>query len=71
MKNLLTFLDGKKAMIGGILHAVNAYLAASGVIELNLSALIATIILLLTGIGIGATNSVLGARNYLGERVKD
>jgi hypothetical protein len=68
--SLLTWLDGRKALIGTCLGAINAYLMATGVFTPELGSLIATLIVVLTGVGISATNSVLGRRNKFGERTK-
>lgn len=62
MKELLTFLDGKKAVISGILHALNVYLLAMKVIDTNTSVFIATVVALLTGVAVERTGVVLGAK---------
>jgi hypothetical protein len=63
MYKLLKLLDGKKALIGGVLNAVNCYLAAAGTIDQNLAALLSTIIMILTGAGVLATNRMLGNKH--------
>jgi hypothetical protein len=60
MEKFLKLLDGKKAVIGTALGAVNVYLIATGVFTPELGALIATLIFILTGVGVQQTNKVLG-----------
>jgi len=62
MKELLRFLDGRKAVIGTVLMAINTYLLSAGYIDNGLASLIATIIAVLTGAGVIATDRVLGAK---------
>lgn len=58
---VLQFLDGKKAVILGCCSAVLSYLVAGQLIDANLGALLQTIISLLTGGAVIATNK-LGAK---------
>lgn len=60
MRDILIWLDGKKAIIGGALNAVNTYLITAGVYSPELGALIASLILILTGVGIYQTDKALG-----------
>lgn len=62
MEKFLKFLDGKKAMIMGISNAINAYLVAAAVITPEMGALISSILVVLGGGAIVATNQVLGAK---------
>lgn len=63
MEKVLTFLDGKKAIIGGAINVLNAYFVASGVYDSNVGTMIAGLVLILTGVGVQATNNVLGKAN--------
>ena len=69
MDNILLFLDGKKAVIGTALGAINAYLMATGVYDTNLGALIASLILILTGVGVGITKSAIANNTELGTAI--
>ena len=60
LEKFLKLLDGKKAIIGSALNAINAYLVATTVYTPALGALVATLILILTGVGVPATNAILG-----------
>jgi hypothetical protein len=65
MEKLLTFLDGKKSVILAIIAAILSYMVASNVISASLGALFQTIISLLAGGAVYATNDLNGA-NKLG-----
>jgi hypothetical protein len=60
MEKVLSLLDGKKAIIGTVLMAINTYLITSGVIDGSLGNLLATIVAILTGVGVASTNQILG-----------
>jgi hypothetical protein len=62
LQSVLEFLDGKKATIGTGLLALNAILIAMGAYSAEVGAALATLVFVLTGIGVAATNSVLGSR---------
>ena len=62
MYNFLTWLDGKKAIISGIANALNTYALAAGLIDSNLAVFIASVIGILTGTAVVATNNVLGSK---------
>ena len=65
MDRLLTFLDGKKLIIGQIISTVIAFLVARSILSPDWGALIQSILAIL---GIGAvyqTNKTLGRRNRL------
>jgi hypothetical protein len=62
LEAFLTLLDGRKAVIGTCLMAINTYLMATGVFTPELGSLIATLIAVLTGVGVVASNRTLGAR---------
>lgn len=65
MEKVLNFLDGKKAIILAICGAILSYLVAGDVITPNLGALIQTILSILGGGAVYATNDLNGA-NKLG-----
>jgi hypothetical protein len=65
LNDILTFLDGKKAIIFGIASAVLSYLVAGSIIDKELGALIQTILTLLSGGAVYATNQVLGSRRRI------
>jgi hypothetical protein len=60
---ILVWLDGKKAIIGGLINAITVYLLGAGVISQELGALVTSLVLILTGVAIQQTNKILGARN--------
>jgi len=60
MEQVLTYLDGKKAIIFGIVNAVNTYLVTAAVYSPEVGSLVATIVALLSGGAVYATNHVLG-----------
>ena len=68
--SIIYWLDGKKALIGSVLNAINAYLISAGVIDANLGGLIATIILILTGAGVIVTNNAVKNNTDLGIAIK-
>ena len=70
MENILNYFDGKKTTILAITAAIISYLVATGLITAELGALLQTIISLLAGGAVVATNRVLGYRNKFGERTK-
>lgn len=63
MTNILEWLDGKKAIILGIASAVLSYAVASQLITAELGALLQTIISILAGGAVIASNRILGARS--------
>ena len=60
MEQILTFLDGKKAIIFGIVNAINTYLVTAQIYSPEIGSLIATVIALLSGGAVYATNQSLG-----------
>ena len=70
IEKILLWLDGRKALLGGVLNAINAYLISAGVIDANLGGLIATIILILTGAGVIVTNNAVKNNTDLGIAIK-
>ena len=62
LKQILTFLDGKKVVSSGCIMAVFAYLASAGTITPELNALIATLCTILFGTASIVTPKVLGGR---------
>jgi hypothetical protein len=65
MENILTFLDGKKAILLGICSAILSYLVASSLISADLGALIQTILSILAGGAVYASNKTLGRNQRL------
>lgn len=60
LREILLFLDGRKAIIGGAINAINAYFVTAGIYDANVGALIASLVLILTGVGIQQSNKMLG-----------
>jgi len=69
-EKILTFFDGRKAMILSIVSAILSYLVAGNKITPELGALLQTIASVVFGGAVYATNVVLGSRNKFGERVR-
>lgn len=63
MEKLLTFIDGYKTYILAIASAVISYLVASGIITADLGSLLQTIVSILAGGAVIASNKVLGTSN--------
>ena len=70
MKNLLIYLDGKKAIILTIAGLILNYLIVVETLDAKLGALILGVLNLLAGGTVIATNKVLGKRDNLGQRSK-
>ena len=68
MEKLLEFIDGRKTTILAIASAICAYTVASGLITAELGALIQTIISIIAGGAVIASNRVLG-RGYRSKNV--
>lgn len=67
MQALLTWLDGKKALIVSILSLINSYLVAVNLYDAALGTLVQSILSLLAGGAVVATKDMLGS-NKLGIR---
>lgn len=61
MYEFLTWLDGKKTVIFACLFVVNTYLMATNTISQDLGAAIASILGILSGGTVYATNKTLGS----------
>jgi len=67
---LLEFLDGRKAILGTGLLALNTILRAMGAYGSDIEIAIASLIFVLTGVGVAATTQRLGARQRIKEQVQ-
>jgi hypothetical protein len=67
MTSFLEFLDGKKALIGTGLLALNTILRTLGAYGADVEIAIASLIFVLTGVGVAATTKVLGSRQRIKE----
>lgn len=70
LKNILTFLDGRKAKLIAIAGVVVGYLSVANIINDQLASAILAVLAILGGTAAFATDKVLGKRNELGTRRK-
>lgn len=62
LKTILQFLDGKKAIITGVLLTTISFLVLKGILDADTGAYLSTIITLVFGSAEVATPKVLGSR---------
>ena len=62
MYTFLLWLDGKKAILASLAQVANTYALAAGLIDMNMSVLISSVIGIVTGTAVVASNQVLGAK---------
>ena len=69
LEQILQFLDGRKAILLAVVGLVIGYLTATNVLDAQLGALILSVLNVLAGGAVVATNKVLGHRNFEGRRI--
>lgn len=69
-ETFLTWLDGKKMVIVAIGSAILSYCVSTNLITADLGSLLQSILSILAGGALIATNNVLGTRNTAGVRIK-